>query len=202
MDRILAVESLRPANSKWVPITDELLRSSAFDEWDDLVKRFDAVRHEAGQKMANWLRDAVSKQSIALETHAIRTSSELLGFYSVRPAFVAFTDSERVQLELRRKDLRTESAHAARADQRGLMLASIVRAKSTDRGFGRVLVGHAVGLALQDDENKAIFVKPANERVSDMWREAYSFRPMDVPTEQLPHLLWFPVNVPLQATWP
>ncbi len=187
--------SLTP-DALWVPLTDEVLESE-HELWTELIDQFEPAPHQAGEDAVGWLRDAIQAKSMPSKTYAVRTSSELLGFYAVEQALVDITPRAWPMVELRRK-----LSGQPRQPQPGLILSWIVRSRSTAAGFGRTLFQHVVGLALSDRAIVAIFVSPANRRVSQMWLKTYGFQAMDKPVSQATDLLWFPVNPSQGGDWP
>lgn len=177
----------------WVQLTPELLASSDADEWESLAAGFVPI-HRAGEEMAEWLRDGIRERSLSADTHAIRTSAELLGFFAVDQVELEFSHQAWSTQELASVELSKRLEHLASEPQHGLMLSAIARTESTSRGFGRVLVEHAIGVTLKSGANVALFVQPANETVAKLWKGTYCFREVDDPT--LPGLLYLPVDVP------
>jgi hypothetical protein len=186
-----------PPPHDWVQITDELLASRE-DEWVNLVERFEPVRD--GEEMADWLRTSVHDRKMQLEAWACVGDDELLGFYAVTRAEMEFSHRALPILSIRR--LGPGLRRPRGGPQPGLLLSSITRSRSTEAGFGRVLLLHAVGLALEDPDNMALFVKPASADVSRMWRENYGFKTMDKPAPDVPDVLWLPINPSPGSTWP
>ncbi|MGD1057666.1 MAG: hypothetical protein ABR992_09675 [Solirubrobacteraceae bacterium] len=185
-----------PPGSKWVPLTDGLIESNR-EEWIRLIDGFDPGPSEAGRTAVEWLRNAVFSETIALDTQVLRTSHELLGFYSVEHALVDLTPRNWPLLELRRKLFGQQPE-----PQPGLIIASIVRSHSMPAGFGRNLVNHVIGLALSNPEIVALFVSPANPKVAQLWQERYSFRIEHKADPSTHEMLWLPVNPAPEAQWP
>jgi hypothetical protein len=190
-----------PDGAYWVALTDDLLASSESERWLDLVERFEPEPHEAGLEMADWLRECVRAGSMPLETWALCTGGDLLGFYAVKPAAAEFPSRWLPILEIRRVLLKR--ARLKRGLQPGCMLSSIVRSHTTtEPGFGRVLLEHAIGRTRADDNNVALFVEPANATVARMWEHKYHFKPMDESAPETRGVLWFPVDPCPEGDWP
>jgi hypothetical protein len=186
-----------PSGAQWVQITDDLLVSGDSSRWAELVERFEPVPpHQAGIEAAEWLQAGLAKRKMPLDTYAVHTTDELLGFYAVRHAEVDISAHTRPILSVRRPRPLPEGR------QPGLILSSIARARSTVPGFGRLLIEHAIGLALTDPAIVAIFAEPANEHVARMWQDVYHFRPMDKPAPAVPYILWFPIDPMPEGNWP
>jgi ribosomal protein S18 acetylase RimI-like enzyme len=189
-----------PDGAHWVALTDEVLACDEFERWVDLAERFEPQPHDAGVEMAEWLQECVRGGSMPLETWAICREEELLGFYAIRPAAAEFPTRWLPILDVRRVVLKRP--RLKRGLQPGCMLSSIVRSKDTERGFGRILVEHAIGRTRSDERNVALFVEPANDTVARMWEREYHFMSMD---ESAPHtrgVLWFPVDPCPEGDWP
>jgi hypothetical protein len=182
-----------PPDAWWIHVTDELLTSPDGAELRQLAESFEPTVHDDGHQMASWLRDAVARQSLPTDTYALRTDNELLGFFAVEPALVKFSHRALPIIELYKRITQ-------RGPQQALLLSSIARAASTPPRFGHVLFEHAIGVALSDSQNVAILVQPMNQRVSTLWKEEYSFRPMDAI--DMPGLLYFPLGEPPELKWP
>lgn len=193
-----------PSDAEWVELTDDLLSSEA-SRWRELADSFDSLEKDEGREMATWLKERVQGRKVPIPTWVLRQGDRLLGFYAVQRAEADFSYKAFTLLELRR--VLERRAGPKRGRQQGLLLSSIVRAKSTLSGFGGVLLGHAVGLALQNEANVAVFVEPANETVSKMWQEHYRFKPImqiDKRNSNRPGPLWLPIpvnNLP-ECPWP
>lgn len=153
-------------------LTDELLAEQG-ERWCELAEGFDPLPNEQGLAMTNWLRKNVRAGSMPLLTRALY-NDHLLGFFAVNPNNYYHVADDPAPLLAARRLLR----RAPR--RRGLLLANIVRSASrTDRGFGRYLIEHAVGLALEIDAEhepiSALLVRPANPRLVRLWREDHLF---------------------------
>jgi hypothetical protein len=161
----------------WVELTDELLRAE-HERWLQLVDSFEPL-HDAGEEMTAWLRDCVAQGAAERETWAC-VGERLFGFYSVAQAEMEFSKRAFPILAVRR--MVPGRRHVRTGPQSGMMLAAIARdGEETHPGFGRTLFLHALGRALSNPENVAIFVRPANAEVARLWLEAYSFKTMDRP---------------------
>lgn len=187
---------LLPPDAVWVALTDELLASQESEEWVELAQRFEPLPHEAGEQARDWLRAGVDQRRMPLDTYAVRTREDLLGFYAVTRASVDIPRRAWPLLELRRR------VGFARRPQPGLILSSITRSALTPAGFGAQLFENALGLALSDRGVVALFVEPVNDRVSQLWQQGYHFRPMDFPSAAASKMLWFPVDPAPAALWP
>jgi hypothetical protein len=174
-----------PADAKWCELSDDLLQSPEAEVWRGLGERFRPFQRAPSEVMTETLREGIRRGNMDTKTRAIH-NDELLGFYSVTKVMAQISNRSGAILEV-------VKALGLRSPKPGLLLSSIVRSEITHSGFGQVLLDDVLALALTDNEVKAIFVEPANERVAEMWRTDYYFEP--VASSEVPGLLYFPLDM-------
>lgn len=173
------------ADAQWTELNDAVLKAPDAEMWAGLVDRFEPFPRAPSEEMTETLREGVRQRNMEIQTRAIH-NDELLGFYSVERVRTQISDlSEAI--------LGVANALRLRSLKPGLLVSSIVRSDLTDPGFGQVLLEDVVALALADKDLEAIFVKPANSRVAEMWKSDYCFEP--VASSEIPGLLYFPLDV-------
>jgi hypothetical protein len=171
-----------PEDAKWIELTDEVLEEHG-DRWCTLVDTFKPYipppgkgredENREGEIMAEWLRGCVHEGRMMRSTRAVY-NEHLLGFFAVDPDNYYEVSNQPSPLLAARRIL------GIGAQQRGLLITSIVRSDLTPPGFGRCLIEEAVGLALEIEENTnekitALLVEPANDRLTRMWQEKHHF---------------------------
>jgi GNAT superfamily N-acetyltransferase len=171
-----------PPEAEWTELSDEVLVASRA-KWIDLCDRFEPYPRSPAEKMVATLRKGVRCGQMDSNTH-VHHDGDLLGFYSIDHVSVAISD--------RAAPIASVAGAFGIGSEPSLLLSSIVRADNTGKGFGQVILEHAIGLALEQPEIRALCVEPANQRVAEMWRDDYAFKP--AKSSAHPGLLYLPLD--------
>ncbi len=163
------VDNLEPLNlpddACSVHLSQELLDAERA-RWCELVQGFDPFDRPEGWEMTEWLRECVQQGHLPLRTHLVY-NEHLLGFFAMDP---------HQYLEV----VGDGGAGGGVSMARSVLISNIVRSARTPKGFGRVLIEEAVGVALEEldsaeDPVRGLLVDPANRKLSRMWKTKHHF---------------------------
>lgn len=136
------------------------------------IGRFDAGPHPAAGAAAEWLRTTALDSSSA-RTWLLVGSEMVLAYCALASAAVPLTRRQREEVgSAYRQTPATLVAWAAKAADAGI--------------DGRVIIGHAVSVAIEVRRLQATCVlalDPFDEQVAELWKDRYGFRAVAPPRD-------------------